>query len=99
MIRLSMFRERSGSPYAPWESGIDSRFHQLENEAQSFFYRSASIKEVQRLKAQQAKGGDPDDPVQQLEFELLLFSSAVIDYDYIMRLIAASTHNQPGRQK
>ena len=62
-------------------------------------FKGAYLETAQRLKVQQAKGGDPDDPVQQLEFELVLFGSAVIDYDYIMRLIAASTDNQPGRQK
>ena len=67
------------------------------DEARSGFINQ--FKEVQRLKARQAKGDDPDDPVQQLEFELVLFGSALIDYDYIMRLIAASTHDQPGRQK
>ena len=61
-------------------------------------FKGVYLETAQRLKAQQAKGGDPDDPVRQLDFELVLFSSAVIDYDYIMRLIAASTDDQPGRQ-
>ena len=56
---------------------------------------------AQRLKTQQAKGSDNlDDPVQQLEFELVLFASAVIDYDYIMGLIAKSTDDdKPSRHK
>ena len=37
-------------------------------------------------------------PVQQLDFEFVLFASAVIDYDYIMALIARSTQ-EPGKQK
>jgi type I restriction enzyme R subunit len=57
-------------------------------------FRGMYLETAQRLKAQQAKGSDdPDDPVQQLEFELVLFASAVIDYDYIMGLIAKSTDN------
>jgi type I restriction enzyme R subunit len=36
--------------------------------------------------------------VQQLEFEFVLFASAVIDYDYIMGLIAKSTQG-PSKQK
>lgn len=61
-------------------------------------FKGAYLETAQRLKARQAKGDDSDDPVQQLEFELVLFGSAVIDYDYIMRLIAAFTDDQPGRQ-
>ncbi len=64
-------------------------------------FRGMYLETAQRLKAQQAKGGgDPDDPVQQLEFELVLFASAVIDYDYIMGLIAKSTDDdKPSKQK
>ncbi len=63
--------------------------------------RGAYLETAQRLKAQQANGyDDPDDPVQQLEFELVLFASAVIDYDYIMALIAKSTEqNKPSKHK
>ncbi len=39
-----------------------------------------------RLKAEQGKAADPADPVQQLDFEFVLFDSALIDYDYIMKL-------------
>lgn len=64
-------------------------------------FRGMYLDTAQRLKAQQTKSsGDPDDPVQQLEFELVLFSSAVIDYDYIMGLIAKSTEdNKPSKHK
>lgn len=63
--------------------------------------RGSYLETAQRLKAQQAKGSDdPDDPVQQLEFELVLFASAVIDYDYIMGLIAKSTDDdKPSKHK
>lgn len=64
-------------------------------------FRGMYLETAQRLKAQQAKGSDdPEDPVQELEFELVLFSSAVIDYDYIMGLIAKSTDDgKPSKQK
>jgi type I restriction enzyme R subunit len=42
-----------------------------------------------RRKRQQGSGGDKT--TQELDFELVLFSSALIDYDYIMTLIAKST--------
>ncbi len=64
-------------------------------------FKGMYLETAQRLKAQQAKGSDdPDDPVQQLEFELVLFASAVIDYDYIMGLIAKSTDDdKPSKHK
>jgi type I restriction enzyme R subunit len=34
-----------------------------------------------------------------LDFEFVLFASAVIDYDYIMNLIADSTQKKPAKQK
>jgi type I restriction enzyme R subunit len=49
------------------------------------------LETAQRLKAQQDKGNDTSDTVQQLDFEFVLFASAVIDYDYIIGLIAKST--------
>ncbi len=51
------------------------------------------------LKEKQDKGGDPDDPVQQLDFEFVLFDSALIDYDYIMKLIARFSEKAPKKQK
>lgn len=52
------------------------------------------------LKTQQEKGEDQVSPeVQQLDFEFVLFASAVIDYDYIIGLIAEFTQNKPSRHK
>jgi type I restriction enzyme, R subunit len=63
-------------------------------------FRGVYLETAQRLKAQQSKGGDVVSPeVQQLDFEFVLFASAVIDYDYIMGLIARYTQGQPGKQK
>ena len=54
--------------------------------------RSSYLETAQRLKAQQGKTGDKasddQEAVEQLDFEFVLFSSAIIDYDYIMGLIA-----------
>ncbi len=65
-------------------------------------FRGMYLETAQRLKVQQAKGGNADDPdndkLQQLEFELVLFSSSVIDYDYIMSLIASTTDDKPAKQ-
>ncbi len=45
------------------------------------------------------KPDDPDDPVQQLDFEFVLFDSALINYDYIMKLIARFSGQPPKKQK
>jgi len=63
-------------------------------------FRGVYLDTAQRLKAQQGKdsrGTNPD--VDQLDFEFVLFSSAIIDYDYIMSLIAKFTQSEPKKQK
>jgi type I restriction enzyme R subunit len=63
-------------------------------------FRGAYIETAQRLKAQQGKfpAGENAD-VDQLDFEFVLFSSAIIDYDYIMSLISKFTQSEPKKQK
>lgn len=56
-------------------------------------FKGMYLETAKQLKAQQDKGNDPNSPVQQLDFEFVLFSSAIIDYDYIMGLIAQYTQN------
>jgi type I restriction enzyme R subunit len=73
-------------------------------------FRGRYIETAQQLKAQQEAtnpnkveqerapyGNEPD--INQLDLELVLFASAVIDYDYIMGLIAKSTQADSGKQK
>lgn len=66
-------------------------------------FRGMYLETAQQLKAQQSKNANSADPeqekLQQLDFEFVLFSSAVIDYDYIVSLIAKYTQNKPGKQK
>ena len=64
-------------------------------------FRGAYLETAQRLRAQQGKGGDKPGPdeVDQLDFEFVLFASAVIDYDYIMGLISRFSQQTPGKQK
>jgi len=68
-------------------------------------FRGAYLETAQRLKQQQAKqdqgdkaadGGAAD--VDQLDFEFVLFASAVIDYDYIMGLMSRFSQGT-GKQK
>ena len=63
-------------------------------------FRGVYLDTAQRLKAQQDKGTDktPED-VDQLDFEFVLFASSMIDYDYIMSLIADYSQQQPSKQK
>ena len=59
--------------------------------------RGAYLETAQRLRAQQGKDKDRDgdeSEADQLDFEFVLFASATIDYDYIMKL-AADISMQP----
>ena len=63
-------------------------------------FRSTYLETAKRLKAQQEQQGDQaTSAVQQLDFEFVLFASAVIDYDYIMALIARLTGHKPDKMK
>lgn len=63
-------------------------------------FKSNYIDTAKRLKAQQDKGGkDLPEAVEQLDFEFVLFSSAIIDYDYIIGLISKYTQDKPSKQK
>ncbi|MBE7170140.1 MAG: type I restriction endonuclease subunit R [Williamsia sp.] len=69
-----------------------------EDDLRSF--KSAYIETAIRLKDKQTRGGEKTDPkVQQLDFEFVLFASALIDYDYIMGLIARYTQRKPSKEK
>jgi len=62
-------------------------------------FRGVYLETAQRLKEQQGTlgmDGEPANPeVDQLDFEFVLFASAVIDYDYIMKLIARYSGQDP----
>lgn len=63
-------------------------------------FRSSYIETAKRFRERQQKEGDDTPPeIQELDFEFVLFASAVIDYDYIMDLIANSTQKKPAKQK
>lgn len=61
-------------------------------------FRGAYLDTAQRLRAEQNKPGDQNsEEVDQLDFEFVLFASATIDYDYIMKLIADFSTKKPGK--
>lgn len=62
-------------------------------------FKGQYLETAQDLKRKQDQGNKgTEDEVQQLDFEFVLFASAVIDYDYIVGLIAKSTQG-PSKQK
>ena len=54
-------------------------------------FKGMYLETAQRLKEKQGKNGDTSNPIEQLDFEFVLFASAVVDYDFIMGLIARYT--------
>ena len=62
-------------------------------------FRGVYIDTAQRLKEQQGKTKERKPEVENIDFEFVLFSSAVIDYDYIMTLISKYTQSEPKKQK
>jgi len=64
-------------------------------------FRGVYIETAQQLKAQQGKDIEDKDPaIEQLDFEFVLFSSAIIDYDYIVSLISKYTRpDTPKKEK
>ena len=54
-------------------------------------FRGQYLELANELRYKQGKGRPDSDPVEQVDLELVLFASALIDYDYIMALMAANT--------
>lgn len=63
-------------------------------------FRSSYLETAKAFQKRQEKEGDQaPSEIQQMDFEFVLFASTVIDYDYIMNLIADNTQKKPSRQK
>jgi type I restriction enzyme R subunit len=65
-------------------------------------FKGQYLETAKMLRDQRGKGGDKPgdtDSVDQLDFEFVLFASAVIDYDYIMSLIARFSARGPGKSR
>lgn len=64
-------------------------------------FRGAYIETAQQLRKQRETGKDYEvsPQVEDLDFEFVLFASAVIDYDYIMGLIARYTNGKNSKQR
>ncbi len=63
-------------------------------------FRSSYLETAKLIKEKREREGDAAGAaVQQLDLELVLFASAVVDYDYIMGLISRFTQGKPSKQK
>ncbi len=77
-----------------------ARIDELMPEEQLRSFRSSYLEIAKQLKEIQQKEGDKaPENIQQLDFEFVLFASSVVDYDYIMNLIAKYTQGTPKKQK
>ena len=77
-----------------------AKIEQLLPEEELRSFRVSYLDIAKQLKDIQQKEGSNAPPViQQLEFEFVLFASALIDYDYTMNLIAKYTQGAPKKQK
>lgn len=77
-----------------------AKLEELLPEEQLRSFRSSYLEIAKQLKDVQQKEGDKaPENIQQLDFEFVLFASAVVDYDYIMGLIAKYTQGTPKKQK
>lgn len=63
-------------------------------------FRGMYLETAQQFRKRQNKNDDSLSPeMQELDFEFVLFASAVIDYDYIMGLIAKYAGREPSKHK
>jgi type I restriction enzyme, R subunit len=64
-------------------------------------FRAQYLQKAEQLRADRRQPGDADDTTESaadgLDFEFVLFASATIDYDYIMKLIADFSTKKPGK--
>ncbi len=62
-------------------------------------FKSMYLETAKQLQNKRDKGQDVPDAVEQLDFEFVLFASALIDYDYIMSLVSKYASSEPKKQK
>jgi type I restriction enzyme R subunit len=73
---------------------------ELMPEEQLMSFRSSYLEIAKQLREMQQKEGyTAPDTIQQVDFEFVLFASSIVDYDYIMNLIAKYTQGTPKKQK
>lgn len=78
-----------------------TKIEELFPEETLLSFRGAYIETAQGLRKQieKSKDGEVNPQIEELDFEFVLFASAVIDFDYIMGLIARYTNNGDNKQR
>lgn len=83
--------------YTDLEQEEKEEIENLLPEALHLSFRSKYLETAQKLREKHYKEDSPEkESAEQTDFEFVLFSSAIIDYDYIMKLIADFT--QPNKK-
>lgn len=87
--------------YTDIEEQDQAKIDELLPEETLRSFRGAYIETAQRLRKlrEKSKSGEVSPQVEELDFEFVLFASAVIDYDYIMGLIARYTNSGNNKQR
>ena len=86
--------------YTDLDEEQKAKIEELLPEEQLRSFRSSYLEIAKQLKEIQQKESDKaPENIQQLEFEFVLFASALVDYDYIMGLISKFTQDKPSKQK
>lgn len=78
-----------------------AKIEELFSEEALRSFRGAYLETAQQLRKlrEKGKGQEVSQQVEDLDFEFVLFASAVIDYDYIMGLIARYTNSRNSKQR
>lgn len=78
-----------------------AKIEELFSEETLRSFRGAYLETAQQLRKlrEKGKGQEVSQQVEDLDFEFVLFASAVIDYDYIMGLIARYTNSRNSKQR
>ncbi|TAK93641.1 MAG: type I restriction endonuclease subunit R [Verrucomicrobia bacterium] len=78
----------------------EKEVEQLLPKEQLNAFRGVYLATAQDLKERQGKSDEkvPSPVIEELDFEFVLFASAIIDYDYIMKLLANFSAKTPGKQ-
>ena len=78
-----------------------AKIEELFSEEALRSFRGAYLETAQQLRKlrEKGKGQEVSQQVEDLDYEFVLFASAVIDYDYIMGLIARYTNSRNSKQR
>jgi type I restriction enzyme R subunit len=86
--------------YTDIEQDDQAKIESLLPEGELRAFRGAYLETAQQFRKKQSKNDDGISPqIQELDFEFVLFASAVVDYDYIMGLIAKYSGQEPSKHK